>query len=139
MIKRTLTALSLLTVTAFVVAGCGGGGGKDISTVKSCLKKAKFTTESATKKDKDVEEGVSGMLANTSKPDELAIALAATVKETKDVKKFQKQVDDLTDQLKKQDKDKYQFKNGVDGKYVWVVAGVKKSKAFDKGLDCVQP
>ena len=139
MTKRTPITLALLAFTALVAAGCGSGGGKEISDVKSCLKKAKFTTESATKSDKDVEEGVSGMLANEKKPDELAIALAAKVKDTDDVKDFDKQVDTLKKQLNAQDKDKYQFKNGVDGKYVWVVAGVKKSDAYDKGLDCVQP
>jgi hypothetical protein len=134
--KRTLMALAVLLIATVVASGCGSEG-KSISSVKSCLKKAKFTTESATKSDKDVKEGVSGMASASQ--DELAIALAATVNKDKDVKTFQKQVDSLTKQLKDQDKDKYQFKNGVDGKYVWVVAGVKKSKTFDKGLACVQP
>ena len=135
--KRIIPTLAVLALASAVVAGCGSSG-KDIKEVNSCLKKAKFKTEQAAKDDKDVEDGVSGM--TTSKDQgELAIALAATVKKEKDVKKFQKQVDKLTDQLKQQDKDKYQFKNGTDGKYVWVVAGVKKSKTFDKGLDCVEP
>lgn len=135
--KRIIPTLAVLAIASLVAAGCGGSG-KDIKGVSSCLKDAKFKTERAKKDDPQVEDGVSGMTSSKDQG-ELAIALAATVKKQGDVKKFEKKVGELTDQLKQQDKDKYQFKNGTDGKYVWVVAGVKKSKTFDKGLACVQP
>ncbi|MCW2950186.1 MAG: hypothetical protein JWN41_1199 [Thermoleophilia bacterium] len=135
--QRNPAIIAIVALFALVAGGCGSG--KSIPDVRKCLKDAKFTTQASTKNDKDVSQGVSGILSNKDKPNELAIALAAKVKKTKNVKKFQTQVDALTKQLKAQDKKKYTFKNGVDGKYVWVVAGVKKSKAYESGLDCVQP
>jgi hypothetical protein len=136
-LKRIIPTLAVLALATVVAAGCGGSG-KDIKEVSSCLKDAKFKTERAGKDDPQVADGVSG-LTSSKDQGELAIALAATVKKQGDVKKFEKKVGELIDQLKQQKKDKYQFRKGTDGKYVWVVAGVKGAKTFDKGLACVQP
>jgi hypothetical protein len=138
---RLPIVLLVLAGVALVAGGCSvGSEGKSISSVKSCLKDAKLTVDSAGKNDASVKEGVSGSTDLTDL-DKMVLAVAATTKSKKDVDKFQKQTKDLADQIRKEEqaKNKITVESGTDGSYVWVIAGSKKAPAFDDARDCVKP
>lgn len=147
MIKRAMMMLMVLTAT-LVAAGCGGSSGKDIASVKSCLKDLKLSVEEAPDTDNDVKEGVfattdlTALAADGGKdaakaPEEFTFAMAAHVKDASKVKDFQKESEEFAKTASSDGK--LEFETGVDGTYVWVAGGAKGSAAFDDARGCVKP
>lgn len=129
---RYPSAIAAVSAAALIASGCAGGA-KSIKDVKSCLKKVGgMKLESAEKNRKEVKEGVFASHFDTKDPTNVLVAIAADVKSSKDVKKFNKEVKAAS----KQDK-KMKVSSGSDGTYVWMVAGKKGSK-FTKAEDCVK-
>ncbi|MCW2923007.1 MAG: hypothetical protein JWM98_411 [Thermoleophilia bacterium] len=151
---RARTAVLLLS-TSLALAACGGGSGggggsTDIPDVRDCLKDAlkgaSFQDTKPSDKDSKVRAGVfasttpsASSKGSAAPAKDFVMALAADVKSKDTVKSFQHDSKSLATALSAGGAEKLQVESGVDGTYVWVVAGARGAAGFDDAKDCVKP
>jgi hypothetical protein len=131
---RLAALVALVLAATLVVAGCGGGSGKDVGEARSCLKDAGFDVTGLTGKDKDRMDDATIGSYHDKGLKKVAFASAGVVKSDKDVKQFKDGMDALGSALAAEGT----FKSGTSGKYVWAYGGTKGLDKVDDAKDCVE-
>lgn len=132
-LRRTI---ALVLLASFVAAGCAGAA-KNVSDVRSCLKRAGMKVSKFPAREKQVDEGVFATTdLTTGNQARFTLAVAAYVKSEKTVDKFQKDVKDFSKALSVGEQ-KLVIDSDVDGRYVWVVTGASEDKVYKDAIACV--